>query len=282
MNQPSTESPANIVTIAAEQLATLLQPPNTFDLDIHKYTMSGNAQSYVYKQTTFDVIKQALKALFETSQSNDAFYAYARSLLSVAHRMSGGLSSVEYDLEIDARHTVIDVFRVGDDSGIMSITYDKPLTRPRTSWHDFFMEQAFKAAARSTCASGRRVGAVFVRNKAALVTAYNGVPSGYPHPQVCPRIAAGCKSGEGLDMCPCNHAEMNGLAMASREGTVLAGSTLYCTSRPCAGCMGILANIGLAAIVYKDDYPHPVSEKIAEHAKLHVYHITEARRFEAP
>ncbi|MEO5368348.1 MAG: dCMP deaminase family protein, partial [Magnetococcus sp. WYHC-3] len=108
----------------------------------------------------------------------------------------------------------------------------------RPSWDQHWMETAHLMAQMSTCASGRRVGAVFVRDKRLLATGFNGVPSGYPHPQHCARRLAGVPSGQGLDLCVCAHAEANGIANAARHGMRLEGATVYVTHQPCAGCMG--------------------------------------------
>ena len=100
------------------------------------------------------------------------------------------------------------------------------------------MDVAGLAAQMSTCASGRRVGAVFVRGKRLLATGFNGVPSGYPHPDVCPRREANLPSGQGLELCVCAHVEANGIANAARYGVPLEGAVVYVTCQPCADCMG--------------------------------------------
>lgn len=138
----------------------------------------------------------------------------------------------------------------------------------RIDWKDFFMKQAENIARQSTCKSGRTVGAVFVLDKICLMSSFNGVPPDYPHPTICERRKQGCASGEKLDLCPCNHAESNGIAQAARYGISLKGSTLYCTAKPCVGCMGYIANAGIKKIIFRDDYPHLLSEEIAKYAKI--------------
>lgn len=130
------------------------------------------------------------------------------------------------------------------------------------------MNMAHLAAQMSTCASGRKVGAVFVRDKRLLATGFNGVPSGYPHPLTCPRREAGLASGEGLKMCVCAHAEANGVANAARHGVAMLGATAYVTCQPCADCMGMLANVGVARVVYGGPYPDERSQGIAHHAGI--------------
>lgn len=137
---------------------------------------------------------------------------------------------------------------------VMSLVYDYVFERPRESWDRHFMRSAHQAASRTTCRAGRAVGAQFVRNNVPLVRGYNGVPSKFPHPKSCKRIDMGCKTGEGLHLCPCNHAETNAIAMAAGNGINLQGSTLYVTSRPCPQCMGALSVVKPARIIYDDPY----------------------------
>jgi dCMP deaminase len=138
----------------------------------------------------------------------------------------------------------------------------------RPSWDQHWLAAAELASEMCTCAAGRKVGAAFVMDKRLLATGFNGVPSGYPHPTTCPRRDAGLPSGQGLDLCVCAHAEANGIANAARYGVSLQGSTVYVTCQPCASCMGALANVGIARVVYKEPYPDDRSESIAVHAGI--------------
>nr|CRH06799.1 putative CMP/dCMP deaminase, zinc-binding [Candidatus Magnetococcus massalia] len=145
----------------------------------------------------------------------------------------------------------------------------------RPSWDQHWMKMARLAAEMSTCASGRQVGAVFVRDKRLLASGFNGVPSGYPHPEVCERRLRGIPSGQGLELCVCAHAEANGIANAARHGMKLEGSTVYVTAQPCGSCMGALANIGIARVVYAGSYPDPRSQDIARFAGIEVLALEE-------
>jgi dCMP deaminase len=143
----------------------------------------------------------------------------------------------------------------------------------RPSWDQHWLAAAELAAEMSTCAAGRKVGAAFVQDKRLLATGFNGVPSGYPHPKTCPRREAGLPSGQGLDMCVCAHAEANGVANAARYGVSLQGSTVYVTCQPCASCMGALANVGIARVVYSEPYPDDRSQDIANYAGIKLVRI---------
>jgi len=137
------------------------------------------------------------------------------------------------------------------------------------------MEAARHAAQMSTCAGGRKVGAVFVRDNRVISTGFNGVPAKYPHPLVCARKEAFVPPGEKLEMCGCAHAEANGIANAAREGVSLLGSSLYCTTEPCTMCMGALANVGVTEVVYDSPYHHEMSAEIAEYADISVHKYVE-------
>lgn len=156
----------------------------------------------------------------------------------------------------------------------------KRKTDERQTWQDFFMDIARKAASRTTCASGRSVGAVFVKDKNPVISSFNGVPPKYPHPTECRRVREGCKSGEGLDMCPCNHAEANAIAIASRNGISLQDSTLYVTTRPCVMCMGMLAVSGVKRVIYDTEYSHELSTEIAKCANIELIDLNAAKLYD--
>ncbi|WP_085444660.1 deoxycytidylate deaminase [Magnetofaba australis] len=138
----------------------------------------------------------------------------------------------------------------------------------RPGWDQHWMEAAALAAQMSTCASGRKVGAVFVRDKRLLATGFNGVPCGYPHPASCKRRDLGVPSGQQLELCACAHAEANGIANAARHGVKLEGATCYVTTQPCGACMGALANVGITRVIYAGAYPDPRSQDIARYAGI--------------
>ncbi|MBF0295167.1 MAG: dCMP deaminase family protein [Magnetococcales bacterium] len=153
-----------------------------------------------------------------------------------------------------------------------------PVHAGRPAWDRHWMDAAHLAAQMSTCASGRKVGAVFVRDKRLLATGFNGVPSGYPHPDVCARRVAGLPSGQGLDLCVCAHAEANGVANAARHGVSLEGSVVYVTCQPCASCMGMLANVGIKRVIFGGPYPDERSRLIADYAGIELICLAEECR----
>lgn len=139
------------------------------------------------------------------------------------------------------------------------------------SWDKYFYDICVVVASKSPCLS-RQIGAILVRDNSIISTGYNGPPRGVPHcglernmhtmsmknyPEtLCPRKWVGCKSGEGLEMCPAVHAEMNAVTNAARKGVSTLGTTLYMNCVVCCKqCMGILMNAGVVEIVVSDsDY----------------------------
>jgi len=140
----------------------------------------------------------------------------------------------------------------------------------RKDWDTYFMDIAFMASTRSQCPR-RRVGAVLVKGKKLLGSAYNGAPMGAPD---CSE--AGCMVVEELELVRRDgeeqlvrkqrcvrtiHAEQNLLLFTDlhdRENAVV-----YVTDQPCWTCANMLANSGVQEIVYYRPYPKD-SDKVTQ------------------
>lgn len=129
----------------------------------------------------------------------------------------------------------------------------------------YFLGIAQAVALRADC-TNRQVGAVIVRDHRIVATGYNGAPSGMPGcmtDNACPRsvlrneMMAGLKDlaqqaglpeyDEGPGTCIAVHAEANALIYADYSRCV--GATLYCTDKPCPGCMKLIRGAGIAQYV---------------------------------
>jgi len=131
----------------------------------------------------------------------------------------------------------------------------------RKDWDTYFMDIAFMVSTRSRCPR-RHVGTVLVQGKKLLGTAYNGAPMGV---QDCSE--AGCMIVEEFEPAPAGstemikkqrcirtiHAEQNLLLFTDRVDR--EGSVVYVTDQPCWTCANMLANSGIAEIVYYRPYP---------------------------
>ncbi|MGQ9582104.1 MAG: deoxycytidylate deaminase [Thermoplasmatota archaeon] len=133
---------------------------------------------------------------------------------------------------------------------------------PRIPWDEYFMNIALDVAERSTCIRrGRKIGTVIVNEWHEIVaTGYNGNPRGMEHCEElgCVREKLGIRSGEKAEVCTAVHSEQNALIQA---GTRSRGSTLYTIFNPCNTCAKMIANAGIARVVYLRDYPERMGLK---------------------
>lgn len=125
----------------------------------------------------------------------------------------------------------------------------------RPSWDEYFVSIAVLASNRSNCLR-KKVGCIIVKDNRILSTGYNGTPKGIKN---C--LDGGCercknrdkyKSGEGLELCVCLHAEENSLLFASFQE--IKGATLYCTHFPCLSCAKKIIQCEIKDIVYLNNY----------------------------
>lgn len=127
------------------------------------------------------------------------------------------------------------------------------------NWDEYFLGIAEAVSRKSHCLS-HQFGGIAVRDKFILATGYNGPPTGYPHCEgsECPRRKLGYKSGQGLEICPAAHAELNVLIEAARLGIKLEGASLYLTSyMPCRECAKAIVNAGIREVVITNIGPYP-------------------------
>jgi dCMP deaminase len=147
----------------------------------------------------------------------------------------------------------------------------------------YFMGIALAVRSRANC-TGRRVGAIIVRDRRILSTGYNGTPSQMTNCEDggCHRCAHPDEyaSGEHYDVCICVHAEQNALLAAARFGVAIEGCTLYTTLQPCFGCLKEL----LQANVHEVCYLHPWESRFGAQYDALVERIGRARfrRVEVP
>jgi len=141
----------------------------------------------------------------------------------------------------------------------------------RPSWNQYFASITRMVATRSTCLR-RHVGAVLVREKRILSTGYNGAPAGLKHciEVGCLREKASIPSGTRHELCRALHAEQNAIVQAAYHGISIAGSTLYCTNKPCVICSKMLINAGIKRIFFDDGYDDDLSDAILDEAKIEI------------
>jgi dCMP deaminase len=91
-------------------------------------------------------------------------------------------------------------------------------------------------------------GCVLVRNKHVLASGYNGSLPGLPH---CEDV--GCLLVDN-HCIRTNHAEMNAITQAAKNGVSIEGATAYVTNMPCTTCAKALIGAGIKRVVVFSDY----------------------------
>jgi dCMP deaminase len=117
----------------------------------------------------------------------------------------------------------------------------------RVSWDRYFMNLAVQAGTRSTCPR-KHVGAVIVRDKAILATGYNGSIRGLRH---CSEDGCLMENGHCVRTV---HAEANAILQAARHGVRIEAADVYVTASPCWDCFKLIANAGIARVLYGEFY----------------------------
>lgn len=123
---------------------------------------------------------------------------------------------------------------------------------PRPHFDDIFMELAVNLAKRSHCIKAQ-VGAVLTKETRIISIGYNGPPAGTHNcddefPDVgCPRDSKGSCS---LAL----HAEQNAILYAAKNGSDIAGSTLYVTLSPCIACARIIYSMKIERVIFLHSY----------------------------
>ncbi len=125
---------------------------------------------------------------------------------------------------------------------------------------------ALAVRARANC-TGRRVGAIIVREHRILSTGYNGTPSQMRNCEEggCHRCAnpSAYPPGEGYDLCICVHAEQNALLAAARFGVAVENCTVYTTLQPCFGCLKEILQANVREICYLRQWESRFAEQYA-------------------
>ena len=149
-------------------------------------------------------------------------------------------------------------------------------------WDKYFYNIAKSVAQNSRCLS-KQIGVVIVKDHFILSTGYNGPPSGFPNPKTkefnricssiapynrhlivkedsdeCPRHMWNFDSGEGVNFCPCAHAEQNAISRAAQLGHPLLNSTIYIVASiaPCLNCSYLIVNSGIKEVVATELKPY--------------------------
>ncbi len=122
------------------------------------------------------------------------------------------------------------------------------LDKTRISLENVYMRMAVIMAERSTCPTGKKHGAVAVKDGRVVAMGYNGPMAKASHCEECSMVSD--IHGKDWRTCPDVHAEENVVANAAKYGTALSGCGLIVTKKPCDRCIGILTNAGICHVLY--------------------------------
>lgn len=139
----------------------------------------------------------------------------------------------------------------------------------RIGWNEYFMNIAVQVSLRSTC-TRRKVGALIVKDNVIVSSGYNGAPKGLPNcsdfPDRCYRSKHNIPSGEKLELCYAQHAEVNALMQSVKTNVDLTGAKLYVTTFPCSSCAKAIIQAGIRDVYYLDNYSHEFTRMMFDEA----------------
>lgn len=146
----------------------------------------------------------------------------------------------------------------------------------RIDINEYYMNIAVQISLRSTCIR-RKVGAIIVKDNEILGSGYNGSPKGLPNccddPTRCYRTQHNIPSGQKLELCYAQHAEINAIFNALSSNRNLKEADIYVTTFPCSNCAKALIQSGIKNIYYLDNYTNDFTLTMLEDAGINVYEM---------
>lgn len=143
----------------------------------------------------------------------------------------------------------------------------------RIGINEYYMNIAVQVSLRSTCIR-RKVGAVIVKDNEILGSGYNGSPKGLPNccddPTRCYRTQHNIPSGQKLELCYAQHAEINAMFNALCSNRDLHDASIFVTTFPCSNCAKAIIQSGIKNIYYLDTYTNEFTFTMLEEANVRV------------
>lgn len=143
----------------------------------------------------------------------------------------------------------------------------------RIGINEYYMNIAVQVSLRSTCIR-RKVGAVIVKDNEILGSGYNGSPKGLPNccddPTRCYRTKHNIPSGQKLELCYAQHAEINAMFNALCSNRDLHDASIFVTTFPCSNCAKAIIQSGIKNIYYLDTYTNEFTLTMLEEADVKV------------
>lgn len=143
----------------------------------------------------------------------------------------------------------------------------------RIGINEYYMNIAVQVSLRSTCIR-RKVGAVIVKDNEILGSGYNGSPKGLPNccddSTRCYRTQHNIPSGQKLELCYAQHAEINAMFNALCSNRDLHDASIFVTTFPCSNCAKAIIQSGIKNIYYLDTYTNEFTLTMLEEANVRV------------
>ena len=146
-----------------------------------------------------------------------------------------------------------------------SVPAEHPVNPDESISSDEFDRSCIETATKEAVRSPdwwRQVGALIVRDKKTVLSAYNRhVPTEHTASfEGDPR--ASFKKGTYTELGISLHAERGIIAEAAKRGIALEGTSLYVTTFPCPECAKLVAYAGISHLYYRDGYAVLDGERI--------------------
>lgn len=139
------------------------------------------------------------------------------------------------------------------------------MKNPNKLWKDI----TYRFAEQSQCKS-RKVGCIIVKDDFLLGEGWNSAPYGSTT-EMCPRDKCNgksCEAGKDLSQAVCAHAEANAIGNCASTGRSTKNATLYSSTKPCSECAKLIVAAKIRKVVFFEDYPSPLTERILENAGI--------------
>lgn len=164
-------------------------------------------------------------------------------------RMTTALNQVERDVRLTRARTAA-------ERAAVAVKFSDLRPDGRPTFDAAYLAVAQVVGMMGDC-SRDHIGAVAVREDVPLAWGYNGTNPGVPGclAGACPRAAQDVPQGSDYHNCIARHAEINLIGFAAHHGIALAGSTVYVSREPCAGCQKAL----YAVAVEEVRFPKPLT-----------------------
>lgn len=133
----------------------------------------------------------------------------------------------------------------------------RPTELTRCTWDEVWMRVADSVACRSRCVRAQYGSVIVDVDNRIIATGYNGPPADLPTlTEFCDGFCERAQQGPGdaplsYDTCATIHSEANALMFCSRDAR--EGGTLFVNGCPCLSCAKLIANSGLARVVYRPE-----------------------------